>query len=155
MSGHGNSLARDLRSSIDCVHLVDRTHGGDGAHWAESTGIKTSEILDFSASINPLGPPTGARKAFIASSGAISCYPDPYGEQLKKALARRHGMDPAEILIGNGSTQLIYLLCAALRPRKALIVGPAFSEYRNALALAGARLRTLFLAADNGFQFSM
>lgn len=155
MSGHGNSLARDLRSTIDCVHLVDRTHGGDVAHWAESTGIKTKEILDFSASINPLGPPTGARKAFIASSGAISCYPDAYGEQLKKALARRHGMDPAEILIGNGSTQLIYLLCAALRPRTALVVGPAFSEYSNALTLAGARIHALSLSADNGFRFSL
>jgi threonine-phosphate decarboxylase len=133
---------------------VDRTHGGDVAHWAESTGIKTSEILDFSASINPLGPPTGARKAFIASSGAISCYPDPYGDQLKKALARRHGMDPAEILIGNGSTQLIYLLCAAFRPRAALVVGPAFSEYANALALTGANIRMLPLGADEGFRFS-
>jgi threonine-phosphate decarboxylase len=155
MSGHGNSLARDLRSTIDRAHLVDRTHGGDGAHWAESTGIETKEILDFSASINPLGPPTGARKAFIASSGAISCYPDAYGEQLKKALARRHGMDPAEILIGNGSTQLIYLLCAALRPRTALVVGPAFSEYSNALTLAGARIHALSLSADNGFRFSL
>src|ERR1044072_8852619 len=155
MSGHGNSLARDLRSTIDRAHLVDRTHGGDVAHWAESTGIKTKEILDFSASINPLGPPTGARKAFIASSGAISCYPDPYGEQLKKALARRHGMDPAEILIGNGSTQLIYLLCAALRPRTALVIGPAFSEYSNALTLAAARIHSLSLSADNGFRFSL
>jgi hypothetical protein len=155
MPGHGDSLARDFRAAVDRAQLVDRTHGGDVERWAQSAGIQPSEILDFSASINPLGPPTTARKAFIESYGAISRYPDPYGDHLKRALARRHGMDPAEILIGNGSTQLIYLLCAALRPHTALVVGPAFSEYRNALALAGARIRTLFLAADNGFQFSM
>jgi len=155
MSVHGDSLARDFRAAVDRAQLVDRTHGGDVDRWAQSAGIQPSEILDFSASINPLGPPTTARKAFIESYGAVSRYPDPYGDRLKRALARRHGMDPAEMLIGNGSTQLIYLLCAALRPHTALVVGPAFSEYRNALALAGARIRTLFLAADNGFQFSM
>lgn len=64
-------------------------------------------------------------------------------------------MSPAEVLLGNGSTQLIYLLCAALRARAALIVGPAFSEYGNALSLAGARIRALMLAADDGFQFSL
>ena len=63
-------------------------------------------------------------------------------------------MSPAEVLVGNGSTQLIYLLCAALRPRTALVVGPAFSEYANALALGGARIRALSLRANEGFQFS-
>jgi len=155
MSRRSDPLARDLRAIIDRAHLVDRTHGGDVERWAQNAGIKTSEILDFSASINPLGPPTTARKAFIESYDAISRYPDPYGDHLKRALARRHGMDPAEILIGNGSTQLIYLLCAALRPRTALIVGPAFSEYSNALTLAGARIHPASLSADNGFSFSL
>ena len=63
-------------------------------------------------------------------------------------------MDSAEVLMGNGSTQLIYLLCAALRPRKALVVSPAFSEYANALALAGANSRMLPLLAGDHFQFS-
>ena len=63
-------------------------------------------------------------------------------------------MSPAEVLVGNGSTQLINLLCAALAPRKALIVGPAFSEYANALALAGAEIRQFTLGTDDSFQFS-
>lgn len=63
-------------------------------------------------------------------------------------------MKPAEILVGNGSTQLIYLLCSALRPRKALIVAPAFSEYANALKLAGAKVRLLSLTSDGFFEFS-
>ena len=64
-------------------------------------------------------------------------------------------MNPTEVLLGNGSTNLIYLLCAALRPRTALVVGPAFAEYSNALNLSGARVRALSLAADDSFQFSM
>lgn len=130
-------------------------HGGDVEAWARSTGIEAGQMLDFSASINPLGPPRSARKAFIKSYGEISRYPDPYGEKLKEALAEHHGMSSSEVLLGNGSTQLIYLFCAALRPRKALVVGPAFSEYANALVLAGASVRQFILTSDEGFQFSM
>ncbi len=101
-----------------------------------------------------MGPPASAHKAFIKSYGEISRYPDPYGEELKEALAKRHGLKSAQVLVGNGSTQLIYLLCAALRPRTALVIGPAFSEYANALALGGANIRQFTLTADNGFQFS-
>ncbi len=101
MSGHGDSLARDFRAAADVARLephLDRTHGGDVDAWARSAGIEAGEILDFSASINPLGPPRSARRAFIKSYGEISRYPDAYGEKLKGALAERHGMNSAEVL---------------------------------------------------------
>jgi threonine-phosphate decarboxylase len=157
MSGHGHSLARDICADLDrrtVASQVDREHGGDVHAWAKQARIHPAEIIDFSASINPLGPPASARKAFQKSYEEIPRYPDPYGEELKEALANRHGMRPEELLLGNGSTQLIYLLCFALRPRKALVVGPAFSEHANALKLAGAKVRFLSLAADDSFRFS-
>jgi threonine-phosphate decarboxylase len=157
MSGHGDSLARDFRPTGDRARLaphLDRTHGGNVDAWARSSGVEVGELLDFSASINPLGPPSSARVAFAESYAEILRYPDPYGDKLKEALAERHGMSPTEVLLGNGSTQIIYLLCAALRPRNALIVGPAFSEYANALTLIGAKVASFNLSADNGFQFS-
>ena len=157
MSGHGDSLARDFRPAGDRARLaprLDRTHGGNVDAWARSAGVEVGELLDFSASINALGPPSSAREAFVESYAEILRYPDPYGDKLKEALAERHGLSPAEVLIGNGSTQLIYLLCAALRPRNALIVGPAFSEYANALTLIGAKVASFNLSPDNGFQFS-
>jgi len=101
-----------------------------------------------------LGPPASAHKAFQKSYEEIPRYPAPYGEELKEALAKRHEMKPTEILVGNGSTQLVYLLCFALRPRKALVVGPAFSEHANALTLAGAKVRFLPPTANGDFRFS-
>jgi threonine-phosphate decarboxylase len=133
---------------------LDREHGGDVYAWARQARLDPAEIVDFSASINPLGPPATARKAFQKSYTEVSRYPNPYGEKLKEALAKRHAMKPVEILVGNGSTQLIYLLCFALRPRKALVVGPTFSEHANALTLAGAKVRFLSLRADGDFKFS-
>jgi len=157
MSGHSHSLARDICADLDrpiVEHQLDREHGGDVHAWAKQARIDPAEIIDFSASINPLGPPASARKAFQKSYEEIPRYPDPYGEELKEALAKRHGMRPEELLLGNGSTQLIYLLCFALRPRKALVVGPAFSEHANALKLAGAKVCFLSLAAEGSFRFS-
>jgi threonine-phosphate decarboxylase len=157
MSGHGHSLARDICADLDgpiVGYALDREHGGDVYAWAQKARIDPAEIIDFSASINPLGPPASARKAFQESYNEASRYPDPYGDELKKALAKRHGMKPTEILVGNGSTQLVYLLCFALRPRKALVVGPAFSEHANALTLAGAKVRFLPLTANGDFRFS-
>jgi threonine-phosphate decarboxylase len=157
MSAHGDCLAREFRSTVDTALIrcrLDRIHGGDVDAAARYAGIDAGRIIDFSASINPLGPPSSARKAFINSYEQISRYPDPYGLTLKEALAKRHGMQPAEVLVGNGSTQLIYLLCAALRPRTALVIGPSFSEYTNALALVGADVRSHCLTEDSSFQFS-
>src|SRR5499426_1304508 len=157
MPGHGHSLARDICADLGAPivgHALDREHGGDVYAWAQRARIAPEEISDFSASINPLGPPASARKAFQKSYKEVMRYPEPYGEELKEALAKHHGMKPAEILVGNGSTQLIYLLCSALRPRKALVVAPAFSEYANALKLAGAKVRFLSLATDGSFEFS-
>jgi len=91
--------------------------------------------------------------AFHKSYAEVSRYPDPYGEELKEALAKRHQMKPAEIMLGNGSTQLVYLLCFAMRPRKALVVGPAFSEHTNALTLTGAKVCFLSLTANSDFSF--
>jgi threonine-phosphate decarboxylase len=158
MSGHGNALAREFHRAIDdhtIVPRVDRRHGGDVDAWAQRNGFEAEEMLDFSASINPLAPPPAARWAFLKSYQEISRYPDPYGDKLKAALAERHGLSPREVLLGNGSTQLIYLLCAALRPRRALIVGPAFAEYANALTLCGAEIQLFALSAEDGFELSM
>jgi threonine-phosphate decarboxylase len=157
MPAHGDSLAHDFRAAVDDARIkprLDRVHGGDVDAAARDAGIEPGEIIDFSASINPLGSPSSARQAFINSFEKISRYPDPCGLALKEMLAKHHGMKPGEVLVGNGSTQLIYLLCAALHPRTALVIGPAFSEYTHALALAGTDVRMLSLTEDSGFQFS-
>lgn len=111
--------------------------------------------MDFSASINPLGPPRSARRAFTKSYTEISHYPDLGGSVLREALARRHGLNPEKVLLGNGSAQLIYLICRALRPKSALVVHPAFCEYAHALELVGCAVRSYRLSADEEFRFCL
>ena len=111
-------------------------HGGDVFHLARTLGVRVEDLLDFSANINPLGYPAGVPEAVQAALVDLVHYPDRRCFELRRDLARYHGLLPEEILVGNGSTELIYLVVRALQPARALIVAPAFSVYQEALEMA-------------------
>ncbi len=111
-------------------------HGGDVYHLARTLGLELADLLDFSANINPLGFPPGITGAIQQALGEIVHYPDRRCLELRRELAAYHHLSPEQILMGNGSTELIYLVARALAPRQALIVAPAFSEYEHALKVA-------------------
>jgi threonine-phosphate decarboxylase len=120
------------------TELPEKTpaHGGDVYHLARTLRIALVDLLDFSANINPLGFPPGLTGAMQEALAEIVHYPDRRCLALRAALAAYHHLTPEEILVGNGSTELIYLAARALSPSRGLIVTPAFSEYEHALDLA-------------------
>ncbi|MCL4536680.1 MAG: threonine-phosphate decarboxylase CobD [Nitrospirae bacterium] len=107
-------------------------HGGNIYRFMEEFGIKKDEIIDFSASINPLGVPKSVASEIKDNIKYLCNYPDPDAKHLTQAIARHSGVDPQHILCGNGSTELIYLTVRALKPEKVLIPMPTFSEYEQA-----------------------
>lgn len=96
-------------------------------------------FIDFSASLNPLGPPTSVLKAMRQAINGCQHYPDPHSEDLRAQLAQKHKVSKESILVGNGSAELIRILPAALGLRHALVVGPTFSEFEHSLQLAGVK----------------
>ena len=108
-------------------------HGGNIFTVARTLGVAPEQIIDFSASINPLGMSSLVHKSLICSLGSLVHYPDTSHKELKQALAKYHGLSSANFTIANGSTELIYNLPAMLHGKKALIVSPSFSEYVRAL----------------------
>lgn len=127
-------------------------HGGNIYKARRRLGIET---VDFSASINPLGLPDYIKKLMYQNFDDILHYPDPDAECLTKEIARYWDIKEENILVGNGSIELIYLIASALRPRTALIASPDFSEYERALSLAGSRLSFLKLTENNGFKIDL
>jgi threonine-phosphate decarboxylase len=117
---------------------VDGTpqHGGDVYRLARILGVSIRDLLDFSANINPLGYPEGVAAAVQAALADLVHYPDRRCVELRQDLADYHSLSSDEILVGNGSTELIYLVVRVLKPKRALIVAPAFSEYQEALEVA-------------------
>jgi threonine-phosphate decarboxylase len=137
------------------INRTEKTppHGGDVYHLARTLGLELKELLDFSANINPLGFPPGIEDAVKQALGEIVHYPDRRCLGLKEDLAAYHGLDPEQILVGNGSTELIYLAVRALKPKKALIVAPAFSEYGR--ALKAARVQPAFKITTEAQNFTL
>lgn len=128
-------------------------HGGEALRVAHELGVALDAILDFSASINPLGMPEGVRPAALAALDECIHYPEAHGASLIAALADFHAVAAERVMVGNGSTELIYLLPRVLRPRRAAIVTPAFSEYAKALAQSACPVNSIPLLADDDFRF--
>ncbi|CAG1066571.1 threonine-phosphate decarboxylase [uncultured bacterium] len=129
-------------------------HGGDIWQASRSKGTSPEELLDFSASINPLGFPASARRALSKAVKSISPYPDPSSAGLKEAAAAFHSIGIEEVVPANGSNELISVIPRLLKDGPAIIVEPAFSEYKKALGLSGIRVKSHILREVDGFRLN-
>jgi len=138
--------------------LIRPVHGGNLAWAATLAGCPAAAILDFSASISPLGPPESALDAIRSHLSSLTAYPDPdYGE-LRAALGEALNVDPDWILPGNGSAELLTWAALDLSKLEATyLVTPAFGDYSRALLAFGAQvldcpldLKSLEAGAGNG-----
>lgn len=123
-------------------------HGGEIYRIAREKGIEAGRLLDFSANINPLGMPEGMREAFLRGFGKARHYPDAQCGRLTEALAGKEAAGVEEILCGNGAADLIYRIVYGLKPRSALLLEPAFLEYREALKQGDCEIREYRLGPD-------
>ncbi len=127
-------------------------HGGHINRLALEAGLKPDQVLDFSANINPLGPPEWFRPLISSRLSSLVHYPDPECSPLVEAIAGHYGTDPREIAVGNGSTELLYLLPQALPFTKALIAVPAYIDYARAAQIAGLPIEWHSLTESEGFR---
>lgn len=132
-------------------------HGGIDYDEVETMGIAAQDILDFSANLNPFGPPPGAMEVLGQCHQelceAISHYPDSEAGHLRHSLAEKLGIKAEDILVGSGSTELIRLAALAYfgKGDQVLIVEPTYGEYEVACQIAGASLIKQRLSAKNAF----
>ena len=121
--------------------MIRPVHGGNLAWAAALAGCPASAILDFSASISPLGPPESALDAIQAHLSSLTAYPDPDYGDLRTALGEALNVDPDWILPGNGSAELLTWAAWDLSKRTATyLVTPAFGDYSRALSAFGAKV---------------
>ncbi len=125
-------------------------------------GLK--EVIKLASNENPLGPSPLAVQALREAISQVHLYPEDGGPQLREALARRLGVSPQEVILGNGSVEIIQAInIAFLNPgEKVVISDPSFALYRITTQTAGGRevlvplkgwkhdLRALAQAVDEG-----
>src|SRR5262245_54507173 len=136
-----------------CMHKLVRPYS-DPSSLFRPGGVSPSErgrLLDFSANVNPLGPPASVLRVLREELPAIAHYPDPECRALRQKLAEHHGVDPEQIVVGNGSNELIYAIARALKPRRVAIAEPTYTEYLRASLSVGAKADH-WLAEGNHFK---
>lgn len=127
-------------------------HGGNVWEAHQKYKIPPEEIIDFSANINPVQIPPIVRKILKRRLNFISRYPDPKCTELKDTLSNSLNIPQENIIIGNGSSELISIFVRTLNPQRGLIPVPTFSEYERALKNINARIKFVPIKEDNAFR---
>lgn len=119
------------------INHKEHFHGSDLEKIEQIYGIKKEDIVSFSANVNPLGVSPRLRETLAEHIDAITTYPDREYTSLRHCMAEYVSADAENILVGNGSTELISLFIQIRHPKKAMIIGPTYSEYEREIALGG------------------
>jgi len=129
-----------LRPKRSIAGLKNCVHGGINHAELKALGINPNDVLDFSVCTNPFMPPPGIKKRMGAIR--IERYPDSQATKLKERLSERLGISVANILVGNGTTELIRLIALTYFRQNdpIIILEPTYGEYEVAGRIAGARL---------------
>lgn len=118
-------------------------HGGE---------IYDKEVaLDYSINVNPFGMPKSVKEALVENMEAYVKYPDDSCGKLREAIATAHGITPEMVFCGNGAADVIYRICLAIQPKKAMVLAPTFSEYEQALRMVGSQVTYYELERELGF----
>ena len=134
--------------------IVQANHGGIDYLELNRLGLSPSEVIDFSVSINPFGPPPGVAEAIAHAH--VDTYPDSDARELRKALATKLGITTNNVLIGSGSTEIIRLVAMTYLDRSDLVLipQPTYGDYEVASNLAGARVMKPWMLGEADFRLN-
>lgn len=129
------------------------SHGGQPDKIKQLLNInKDSELLDFSANLNPLGPPSWLRATLDDHYENITRYPDPSYSKSILSIANHEGVEQDHVLLTNGGAEAIFLVAKYFENRKAMIVHPTFSEYERACKHYHIDVEDIFYEQENDFK---
>ena len=121
------------------------THGGD------IYSCDNTKLLDFSANINPLGLPKSVKEAIVENAENCDIYPDPLCRKLRRAISHLEEIPAENIYCGNGAADILFRLAISLKPEKALLAVPSFSEYEEALKSVGCKIEYHYMKNEDNF----
>jgi threonine-phosphate decarboxylase len=131
-------------------------HGGQPEKIKQLLNIKTDrEILDFSANLNPLGPPSWLKDTLHEHYETITRYPDPSYSKSSVSVASHEGIEQDNVLLTNGGAEAIFLAAKYFEKGKAFIVHPTFLEYERACKHYHIDVEDIFYEQENGFTLPM
>ena len=139
-------------------HDPPPTHGGQLRQIATRYGIAAEQLIDFSANINPDGPPLSVQSAIrraLDDLSTLSTYPDLELAELKQAIAKYTCVQPGNVAVANGFVPLLEAALRALKIERCLLPVPSFGEYRRTLENSSVVVIPWRLSHDEGFKYEI
>ncbi|HEU4968427.1 histidinol-phosphate transaminase [Sphingomonas sp.] len=98
------------------------------------------KVVKLSSNENALGTSEAARRTFASAATSLERYPDASGTIVREAIADMHGLDPARVIYGNGSDEILHLAAGAFAGPgdEVIFVRYGFSVYEIAARRVGA-----------------
>ncbi|MEV6647085.1 Rv2231c family pyridoxal phosphate-dependent protein CobC [Amycolatopsis sp. NPDC051371] len=106
-------------------------------------------LVDLAVNVRLPRPPAWLRQELASALDTLAAYPSTV--DASRAIASRHGRPPSEVLVTAGAAEAFTLLASALRPRRAVVVHPQFTEPEAALRAAGHAVSRVILSEADGF----
>ena len=131
---------------------MERSRKDRFVHGGDTYGL--GEVLDFSASLNPLGMPAQVVRAVQSNAAAFDVYPDPLARDLTARLSEREDVPAQRIVATAGATDAFTRIALAFKPHTALVCSPCYAGYEQALSLAGTRIMRHALLMRENFDVS-
>ena len=130
-------------------------HGAFDYDELAQINLSDDDVIDFSVNSNPYGPPSQVHEAI--AKVALDRYPDKECLALRHKLAERHNCEIENIVVGNGTAELLLLIAMAfIQPNdNVLIIEPTFGEYERVSKLAGASVHKFKTALEDGFELKI
>ncbi|MBF0118248.1 MAG: aminotransferase class I/II-fold pyridoxal phosphate-dependent enzyme [Desulfobacterales bacterium] len=107
-------------------------HGGNIYEISKKLSCNPEEIIDMSSNLNPIGPPPFLISYIKEHIHSILSLPEVDSLSVINAFSEMHNINPQNILVGNGTTQFIYIIPKALKSKNCLILSPTYSDYADA-----------------------
>ncbi len=131
--------------------IDENSHGGNLRLYSGLSGFDPCAILDFSANLNPMGPPPWVADAVAQGLAEVGRYPDPEETRARQAASTRFGLPAERFLFADGADSLIFALPRAFGVTTVLAFQPCYSGYIRAAHRAGARFLPVCLDEAKGY----
>lgn len=130
-------------------------HGSDLELIEQEYGIPKEQIVSFSSNVNPLGISRKLRQSIIENVDKITTYPDRDCTELRQTLSEYSGAKIEQIQVGSGVTELISMCIETVKPKKALLIEPTYSEYERVIKIGGGEVISFPVKEEEDFQVNV
>jgi len=135
--------------------MPEGAHGGNIYKASKLYGIERGKFLDYSANINPLGLPYSLKELLKEELDNLVNYPDPECTELRQEISGYLGVGEDCVIIGNGASEVVFLLFDLLRLRRVLVPAPTFTEYAKAAQAYGTEVEYFELKEEENFRLDV